>query len=73
MSVWAGGRPARPLVAVVDYGAGNLVSIHQALTTVGAEVRIAEAAADLSGADAVVVPGVGAAEPAMTQIGRAHV
>ncbi len=29
---------ARPRVAVVDYGAGNLVSIEQALTTVGAEV-----------------------------------
>ena len=30
---------ARPRVAVVDYGAGNLVSIDQALTTVGADVR----------------------------------
>ena len=29
----------RPLVAVVDYGAGNMVSIHQALTAVGADVR----------------------------------
>ena len=29
---------ARPIVAVVDYGAGNLVSIEQALTTVGADV-----------------------------------
>ena len=29
---------ARPRVAVVDYGAGNLVSIEQALTTVGADV-----------------------------------
>ena len=28
-----------PAVAVVDYGAGNLVSIEQALTTVGADVR----------------------------------
>ena len=31
---------ARPRVAVVDYGAGNLVSIEQALTTVGAEVAL---------------------------------
>lgn len=62
------GRSGRPVVAVVDYGAGNLVSIHQALTTVGAEVKIAEAAADLAGADAVVVPGVGAAGPAMTRL-----
>lgn len=59
---------ARPLVAVVDYGAGNMVSIHQALTTVGAEVRIAEDPADLAGVDAVVVPGVGAAAPAMVRL-----
>ncbi len=60
----------RPLVAVVDYGAGNLVSIHQALTTVGAEVRIADNPAGLSGVDAVVVPGVGAAAPAMVRLDR---
>lgn len=59
---------ARPLVAVVDYGAGNLVSIQQALSTVGAEVRIADDAAGLRGVDAVVVPGVGAAAPAMARL-----
>ena len=30
-----------PRIAVVDYGAGNLVSIDQALTAVGARVTIA--------------------------------
>jgi imidazole glycerol phosphate synthase glutamine amidotransferase subunit len=59
---------ARPTVAVVDYGAGNLVSIDQALTTVGAEVRIAVQPADLVGIDALVVPGVGAAAPAMVRL-----
>ena len=48
-------------VAVVDYGAGNLVSIEQALTFVGAEVRVATGPDDLVDAEAVVVPGVGAA------------
>jgi imidazole glycerol phosphate synthase glutamine amidotransferase subunit len=57
-----------PVIAVVDYGAGNLVSIHQALTTVGAEVRVVEEVAGLRGADAVVVPGVGAAAPAMARL-----
>ncbi|MDO8483521.1 MAG: imidazole glycerol phosphate synthase subunit HisH [Candidatus Limnocylindrales bacterium] len=61
---------ARPVVAVVDYGAGNLVSIDQALTTVGADVRIAGDAAALRGVDAVVVPGVGAAAPAMARLDR---
>lgn len=58
----------RPVVVVVDYGAGNLVSIHQALTTVGADVRIADEPSGLVGVDAVVVPGVGAAAPAMVRL-----
>ena len=56
------------MVAVVDYGASNLVSIHQALSSVGAEVRVADNAAELRGADAVVLPGVGAAAPAMARL-----
>ncbi len=59
-----------PLVAVVDYGAGNLVSIEQALVAVGARVAIADGPAALSGADALVVPGVGAAAPAMDRLER---
>jgi glutamine amidotransferase/cyclase len=61
---------AGPVVAVVDYGAGNMVSIEQALTAVGADVRIADAADDLVSADALVVPGVGAAAPAMARLER---
>jgi imidazole glycerol phosphate synthase glutamine amidotransferase subunit len=63
-------RRDRPRIAVVDYGAGNLVSIDQALTEVGAEVRVVRDGAGLRGADALVVPGVGAAEPAMAHLGR---
>ncbi len=58
----------RPRFAVVDYGAGNLVSIDQALVRVGAEVVVAHAPADLAGADALIVPGVGAAAPAMDRL-----
>ena len=58
----------RPLVAVVDYGAGNLVSIDQALITVGADVRIVRDGDAMAGADALVVPGVGAAAPAMARL-----
>jgi imidazole glycerol-phosphate synthase subunit HisH len=60
---------APPRVAVVDYGAGNLVSIEQALTTVGAEVTLVRDGEAIRGADALVVPGVGAAEPAMARLG----
>jgi imidazole glycerol phosphate synthase glutamine amidotransferase subunit len=57
-----------PRFAVVDYGAGNLVSIEQALTTVGVSVAIARGPNDLGDADALVVPGVGAAAPAMDRL-----
>jgi imidazole glycerol-phosphate synthase subunit HisH len=57
-----------PRIAVVDYGAGNLVSIDQGLTASGARVVVAHDAAGLDGADALVVPGVGAAEPAMRRL-----
>ncbi len=60
----------RPRIAVVDYGAGNIVSIDQALTTVGAEVVLAGDGDALRGADAIIVPGVGAAEPAMAHLDR---
>ena len=53
---------------MVDYGAGNLVSIDQALTTVGADVVVARDPDALAGADALIVPGVGAAEPAMARL-----
>ena len=60
----------RPRITVVDYGAGNLVSIEQALTSVGATVTVARDADALRDADAVVVPGVGAASPAMARLER---
>jgi imidazole glycerol-phosphate synthase subunit HisH len=57
-------------VAVVDYGAGNLVSIRNALSQLGAEVRVAERPAGLDGVDVILVPGVGASEPAMARLRR---
>jgi glutamine amidotransferase len=63
---------ALPVVGVVDYGAGNLVSIDQALTGVGAEVRLVRQRDDIDGLTALVVPGVGAAGPAMSRLARAR-
>ncbi len=57
-----------PRVAVVDYGAGNLVSIEQALTAAGARVHRAQTAAEIADPDLLVVPGVGAAAPAMDRL-----
>lgn len=61
---------ARPRIAVVDYGAGNLVSIDQALTTVGADVTLVRDGEAMRGAEALIVPGVGAAEPAMARLAK---
>jgi glutamine amidotransferase len=57
-------------VAVVDYGAGNLVSIRNALSLLGAEVTVAATPDGLEGADAILVPGVGASAPAMARLRR---
>lgn len=54
----------------MDYGAGNLVSIDQALTRVGAEVIVACEPGPMDDADALLVPGVGAAAPAMDRLAR---
>jgi imidazole glycerol phosphate synthase glutamine amidotransferase subunit len=59
-------------VGVVDYGAGNLVSIEQALLVIGATPRIVRHAEDLGDVDALVVPGVGAAGPAMRRLTKAR-
>lgn len=61
-----------PRIAVVDYDAGNLVSIEQALTSVGARVTRATSPRALDGADGLVVPGVGAAAPAMERLRAAR-
>jgi imidazole glycerol phosphate synthase glutamine amidotransferase subunit len=63
-------RARAPRIAVVDYGAGNLVSIDQALTSVGGRVVIARDPTEIDDADALLVPGVGAAGPAMERLAR---
>lgn len=55
-------------IAVVDHGAGNLVSIGQGLARAGAEVVVVDAPDGLAGADGVVLPGVGATATVMEGI-----
>lgn len=58
-------------IAVVDHGAGNLVSIAQGLRRAGATVTVAEIPAELDGADGVVLPGVGTTAAAMARLDAA--
>ena len=48
------------MIALIDYGIGNLRSVQKALEHVGAEVRLTEDPAVILAADKVVLPGVGA-------------
>ena len=48
------------VIALIDYGSGNLRSVHKALLKVGAEVRVAQRPEEITGARAMVLPGVGA-------------
>jgi len=48
------------MIAVVDYGVGNLRSVAKALERVGASVEVTSDTAEIRAADAVVLPGVGA-------------
>jgi imidazole glycerol-phosphate synthase subunit HisH len=48
------------VIALIDYGSGNLRSVHKALLKAGAEVRIARQPEEIGDARAVVLPGVGA-------------
>ena len=50
----------RPLIAVLDYGIGNLRSAQKALEHVGADARLTSDHGLVADADAVVLPGVGA-------------
>ena len=47
------------MIALVDYGAGNLTSVRKALSALGAEFMTPEQPPDVKGARAVIVPGVG--------------
>ncbi len=57
-----------PLIAVVDYGAGNLRSVAKALETVDFRVNVTDKAADLQNVDGVVFPGQGIAGPCMVRL-----
>ena len=48
------------MIALLDYGSGNLRSVHKSLLKVGADVRLVQKPAEIGDARALVLPGVGA-------------
>lgn len=58
----------RPLLAVLDYGIGNLHSAHKGFEHAGADTRLTADRGLIADADAVVLPGVGAFGPCMAAL-----
>jgi imidazole glycerol-phosphate synthase subunit HisH len=56
------------MIAVIDYGAGNLHSITKALERQGLDVRVTDSPPTLDAAEALIVPGDGAFGPASARL-----
>jgi len=56
------------VIAVVDYDMGNLHSVCKGLEKAGATTKVTDSAKELEKADAIVLPGVGAFDPAVQHL-----
>lgn len=59
------------MITIIDYGAGNLFSVQNALNYLGVENRISSRAEDILSADKLILPGVGAFPDAMKMLDEA--
>lgn len=64
------GLEQKPKVAIVDYGMGNLFSVRQACEHARLNVDITSSREEILGADAVILPGIGAFGDAMQTLAR---
>lgn len=58
------------MIAIIDYGVGNLRSVEKALQFIGRNVETTSDIGMIRRADAVVLPGVGAYSDAMCSLGK---
>jgi glutamine amidotransferase len=56
------------MIAIVDYGMGNLRSVEKGFQKVGVDARVVTEAKDIDGANGVVLPGVGAFRDCMSNL-----
>ncbi|MFH1305515.1 MAG: imidazole glycerol phosphate synthase subunit HisH [Candidatus Omnitrophota bacterium] len=56
------------MIAVIDYGTGNLQSVVNAFRYLGEKVEVCAAGKDLSRAEKIVLPGVGSSHAAMEEL-----
>ena len=57
------------MIAIIDYGAGNLTSVRLAFESLGLTALITQVPSEIRAAERVVFPGVGAAGAAMQNLG----
>lgn len=58
------------MIAIIDYGAGNLFSVQNALNYLGLENKITSDKPDIISADRLILPGVGAFGDAMDKLNK---
>ena len=56
------------MITIIDYGMGNLRSVQKAFEKVGAKARITQKEEEILRAEKIVLPGVGAMQPAMDKL-----
>ena len=56
------------MITIVDYGAGNLKSVANAITRLGYETKVTSKASEVLDAQVVILPGVGAAANTMESL-----
>jgi glutamine amidotransferase len=56
------------MIAIIDYGVGNLFSLSSSLTYLGLENKITRSKKDIESADRIILPGVGAFADAMKKL-----
>ncbi|MTI68400.1 MAG: imidazole glycerol phosphate synthase subunit HisH [Firmicutes bacterium] len=56
------------MIAIIDYGVGNLESVYKALESLNFESKITRNVEDINNADAIILPGVGAFKDAIENL-----
>ena len=56
------------MIAIIDYGVGNLFSLQSSLKFIGAEAKVTNNIEEIKGADRIILPGVGAFEDAIRKL-----
>ena len=58
------------MIAIIDYGVGNLFSLKSSLDFIGLDTKITNNEKEIREADAIILPGVGAFRDAIEKLGE---